>query len=126
MLLKYLVSLPFILIEGSASYFSLSYCPTGDASRGGVKGALSYKIGLAGAVDTCFGALTCCMDVTIALAFIAVYGFMEVLGNSNRVACNIDSFRQEVVCHLWCRANNFEEDSGLSIEAVVRTFEPHG
>jgi len=47
MLLKYLVSLPSLLIEGSASYFSLSYCPTGDASRGGVKRALSCKIGLA-------------------------------------------------------------------------------
>jgi len=99
---------------------------TGDTSRRCVRGVLSCKVGLAGTVGTCFGALACCADVTIDLAFIAVNGFTEVLGDSDGVAHNVDFFGQKVVCCLGSRTDDFEGCSGLSIGAAVGTFEPGG
>ena len=99
---------------------------TGDASRGCIRGALSCKVGLAGTVGACFGTLACCTDVTVDLAFIAANGFAEVLGDGDGVVCNIDSFRQKVVCHLGSRTDDFDGGVGLSIGAVVGMFEPGG
>jgi hypothetical protein len=81
---------------------------TGDATGALVGAAVGSGVFAAGAEGAFLVGDAGATDVTVELAFITVDWLAEIFADGDDVACDVNTFAEEVVGGFWGRADNFQ------------------